>query len=1209
MNAFLKAALVLIVLCVGGLQNASSAQLLQIYSRENYRPRDFYLEDSAWRWLGEKRVLNVAVWQPSISPLDMFTDEGVYEGITADYIWLISQYLGLRVVVHEYANRDEAVAALKNRSVDLLVDPTGKMLPIGNDNGLIATDRIISDNPVLVSARKHGEEVFHYTEGMQLAVSRWYTDYHWLEQRFPHVRIVDFNSDDEALASVAFGNSDFYIGSLVASTYQLDRNYGPYLEVKESYSERDTGGRFVLRQDNTVLLESINRVLAAIPDTQHQLILQQWGERADLWRVGKKISFTSIEQKWLANNAVVKVSVNKFYAPFTVIDDQGHFFGVTADVLRLLQLRTGLRFQSVPAYSVDEMSEEVHQHDAMFMGAISESEERSKNLLFSRPYFSSPFVMVVSAVRGTNVAIAAGNKIAIVKGNALKQTLRSSYPGVQIIEAPNANIAMQWVVEGKVEAAVNNLFSTTYMIDHYFKGQLVIVGQVGQKSAAIRFAVSRDQPELLSILNKGLESISPNNMAVILSKWQTRPDVKLNTWDIYRTQFLLLAGGAAVVTFMSFLWIFYLRREATARKQAKKNLQAQLRFNETLLNSIPIPLYVVDRHGEMVMSNHAWGAFFKINQRDKLNKGIQHADNPLHEVWKWLTPLLGGDEHHNKSDTRTVRLFDGEDEHTIVHYAMTYSRSGAHIEGLICTWMDITEHETLAAALSEAREHAEQANRAKSTFLATMSHEIRTPVSAIIGLLELAVKTSDSQDSDDPVRVAWSSAKTLMGIIGDILDMARIESGRLELSPEWVRTTELLTPVVRIFEGLARQKNLRLRCSLPAVLPYEVFIDPLRIRQVISNLVGNAVKFTEKGGVDIDMDLLPGAESEHALLKISVQDTGKGISPLELKDIFEPWVQAQNGAIQGGSGLGLAICAQLIQMMGGEISMTSQLDQGTKVTFTVPVEQNMARPLLQPTPEMEPSRNLVALRILAVDDHPANRLLLKRQLALLGHQVTEARDGNEGWSLWQSELYEIVITDCSMPGMDGLALTRLIREHQTKPTIILGLTANAWPEERLRCQEAGMDDCLFKPLQLQQLQKILEDAAQRLYPHPMVEVSLENYLNYEGLRNLTQHDEQLMRELLDTTLNSNADDLCTAQECVEREDWRELAVCIHRISGATQIIGANVSAQYCMNLESLCNQDAPSRSEIMQAWEETKIHLDTLNQVIQNWLQVSKKVS
>lgn len=1202
MSTFIRLCFLLAALASAQAFAVNHYQPLQILSRESYAPGGISLNDEAWRWLGEKQSLNVAVWRPAIPPLDMFSAEGHYEGITADYVLLISQYLGVRANVHEYPSREAAIAALKNHTADLVVDPSGKMLPL--DSTLTLSDRFTSDNPVLVHRLQSGNTPFHYKAGQRLAVSQWYVDYGWLAQRFPQARIERFDSDDAALASVAFGDSDFYIGSLVASSYLIDRNYSPYLEVQESYPERDTGSRFVLRKDQDILLNSINRALAAIPDPQHQTILQEWGERADLWQVRKKIAFTTREKAWLAENQSLKVSVNAFYAPFTMIDAGGNFYGVTADVLRLIRLRTGLRFQPTPVDSVQEMQQQVANHDAEFIGAISESAERNKDLLFSRPYFRSPFVLIVNKQSERKKMLTTDDRVAIVRGNALRQVLLAQYPGIDIVEAPNSNLAMQWVIEGKVDAAVNNLFGASYMIDHYFKDHLKVAGRVGNDMEEVRFAVGRDQPELLSILNKSLDSISSSNMSGILSQWQTRPDVQLNTWQLYRTQFWLVAGGAAAIVLTSLLWIFYLRREVAARRQAQTHLHSQLTFNQTLLNSLSVPVYVIDRRGGLALCNHVWRAFFKSSLRDDLAlRQPGHPQSPLYAIWKTMVPLLAANRIPPQGTTNTFTLFDGESERTLLHHAVPYANPQAQIEWLICSWTDITEHEALTRALSEERERAEQANRAKSTFLATMSHEIRTPVSAIIGLLELAVKTAGKEtDTEDPVRVAWESARSLMGLIGDILDMARIESGRLELSPEWVRTADLLTPVVRVFEGVARQKGLRLRCSLPAVLPHEVFVDPLRIRQVISNLVGNALKFTDRGGIDIDMDLLPSPTDDRLLLRIGVQDSGRGIADQEQQGIFEPWVQAKNGGTHQGSGLGLAICAQLVRMMGGEISLVSEIGQGTKVTFSLPVEQQMERPL--PPPDREPKvvERHIALHILAVDDHPANRLLLKRQLAHLGHRVTEAKDGEEGWALWQQERHELVITDCSMPGMDGLALTRLIRERQSQPTIIMGLTANAWPEERKRCQAAGMDDCLFKPLQLPQLQAMLTAAAHVLHSSRQGEVTLEELINYDNLYALANSDKGMVCELLSTTLSSNQQDLTLAQELFELEDWPELAKCIHRISGAAQIIGANRVAQCCFSLEKLCQEPQPDPAEIRVYRDEAVQNVQALNSAIEIWL-------
>lgn len=1067
---------------------ASPPERLQILSQESYQPKAFTLDDSDWRWLGNKRDLNVAVWLPEIPPLSLYTGEGRYEGMIADYIHLIAQYLGLRVNILMFPERDAAMAALADGQVDMVADPSGKAArPHLN---LTSSHNFISDHPVLVHRKNSSGEAFSYRRGMKLAIARWYVDDSWIEENFPGVRIIHYDTDEQALGSVAFEGNDFYVGNLVTTSWLLERNYAHFLSFQQVYPERDTGGHFVMREKDEELLRVVNRTLASIPRTQIQVILQQWSERANLWRVSKQVEFTHAEQKWMARHPKVNVSVNAFYAPFSMIDVNGNFYGVTADVLRLIRLRTGIQFNPVSADSTGEMEKQIDRKQATFIGALSHSEDRTQDLLFTRSYFSSPFVLVERRSTELPATLPAGTRVAVVSKNSLIAELKQHHPGIQIIETANASIAMQLVDDGKADAAVHTLFGASYMIDRYFRDRLKINGRVGNQMAGIAFAVARDQPELQSILNKSLENISPADINSIIDKWQMRPDVRMDTWELYKTQFWLVFSVAGILIITSLLWIYYLRHEIRARQLAQQKLQSQLAHNENLTQ-----------------------------------------------------------------------------------------------------------------ALSEARERAEQANRAKSTFLATMSHEIRTPVSAIIGLLELAVTMPGRQPEDeDPVRVAWESARTLMGLIGDILDMARIESGRLELAPEWVRSTELLPPVVRVFEGLARQKSLRLCCTLPPQLPYHVFIDPLRFRQVLSNLISNAIKFTDRGSINVDMALHPETGTDKAHLRISVIDTGRGISDEEQQDIFDPWVQAKNGQSQSGSGLGLAICAQLVHMMSGEIVMRSHIGQGTQVSFTVPVEQSHKRPEKRLTKTTGEAVRHVPMRILAVDDHPANRMLLRRQLTHLGHHVTEASDGDEAWACWQQTAFDMVITDCSMPGMDGLALTRLIRQ-QSGEVVILGLTANAWPEERTRCQAAGMNDCLFKPLQLPQLQSILNAVMTRVPDGHAVVRSLSELVNYEKLCELSQFDDEMLRELLSVTLQANVDDLQLAEDLRGLQDWPALARCIHRISGAAQIGGAGRAEMACRSLESACLASQPDDAKITLLWQEANAAVKELNQAIDRWLQ------
>ena len=278
---------------------------------------------------------------------------------------------------------------------------------------------------------------------------------------------------------------------------------------------------------------------------------------------------------------------------------------------------------------------------------------------------------------------------------------------------------------------------------------------------------------------------------------------------------------------------------------------------------------------------------------------------------------------------------------TIYHWILPYRDSSGEVQGIIGGWIDISERRQLFDDLRAAKERADEANRAKSTFLATMSHEIRTPMNAVIGMLELTLKRIEHDHPDRPaIDVAYNSAKDLLELIGDILDIARIESGRLSLSPERVNPVEIVASVVRIFDGLAHQKNLSLLVEFhPANPLFDVLLDPMRFKQVLSNLVSNAIKFTERGQVRIVVNLHPTASSEQVLMLMQVQDSGIGISEQDRQQLFEPFAQAENSgqSVRGGAGLGLVISRSLCEAMGGSLQLSSQPGIGTQVQVSLHV--------------------------------------------------------------------------------------------------------------------------------------------------------------------------------------------------------------------------------------------------------------------------------
>lgn len=629
--------------------------------------------------------------------------------------------------------------------------------------------------------------------------------------------------------------------------------------------------------------------------------------------------------------------------------------------------------------------------------------------------------------------------------------------------------------------------------------------------------------------------------------------------------------------------------------------QNQIINNELILRSVTEGICVVDTTGKITYLNFSAAKMFGGENSDLIGQDydsifFQRDD----EIEKLTCPISFALTEGETSHVNTETFFRLGGESFLVEYVCVPLVENEQIVGAVITFQDITERREIETAIAQARDSALETANTKAAFLANMSHEIRTPLNGIIGTTDLLLDSDLNQEQQQYAEMLKTSADSLLEIVNNILDFSKIEAGKRELEAIDFNLHQVIENVVTFFTILARKKNLHISFLIEENVPAQLHGDSNQLRQILNNLISNAVKFTETGEITIRVSNQD-ENSERVLLNFTVSDTGIGIDEEAQKKLFQPFMQADVSTTRkfGGTGLGLAICKQIVELLQGEIGVKSEMGEGSHFWFTAIFQVQSPK-----SKTRSPKSEVRTLKILVAEDNPINRQLTQTMLEQSGFESEIAENGLEAVKAASEKKYDLILMDCQMPEMDGFEAAVAICQQTSKENRpkIIALTANAATGERERCLKAGMDDYLCKPITKEDLRETIEkhfhtkilkktlDFKRELVQHRLTKIidaeTLKHFLEIES-----NGEENFAVEMLEIFCNHTEKKLLELKKDLHNRDAKAIKQTAHNLIGSSSSIGISSLVQLSENLESAVETNE---------WEQIKRHIASISQKFEN---------
>ncbi len=1013
-------------------------------------------EEKAWiikhpvvRYGGEK------AWPP----YDFVDKTGKHVGLSHDFLELISKYSGLKFQ-SVIANWDELLAKTKARNIDLLpvlYDPEDR-------HDYITFTRPYQTALSYFFVHEAAKvSTFEDLDYKTLAIPKGYGQIDLLKQKYPKIKILETANIETAIQAVIERKADALFETYSVISYYLKHyNINAIRPFKAMPAAETQNLAMAVRKDLPILLSIIQKSLAAISEHEKQLINDKWiGNQVNQEKEDEQFKLTDTELQWLSSHPVIRLAGDPNWLPYEGFDSKSHYIGMVADYLKLLEKKLQIKFDIVPTRTWTESIEKIKRGD---VDMLSETIDSDLQLHFTQAYLYSPVVIIMRDQEDyvDNINQISQQRIALIKDYGYNPTIIRSYPTINFSEANTIQEGLTAVSTGQIDALLCTLAQASFIISSQGINNVRIVGKT-VFTTKLGFGLRKDFAPLMPMLNKALSSISESEKRDISDRWGKDRFVTKNNY-------LLIAKIIGFFLLLLLLALFWNRRLSKEINRRKLSEAQVIKLNQRLAlatDLVSLGVWELDLQGDQPHFSY-----------DENVHNIYDDTEKQRITWEeWATKYLHPDDRELLKQTMAKLHSEGGQlhlEYRIIRpdgqvrtiycgcFATKINGKLAKVTGV--NW-DITARKLIEQDLEKAKLQAENANLAKSQFLANMSHEIRTPLNAIIGFTDLLNEQVTDNKLKSFVKTIQTAGRNLLSLINDILDLSKIEAGKLHIELKPCNPHDLFAELGQLFLMNMKVKNLDLILDIDPNIPPNLILDATRLRQVLFNLVGNAVKFTEVG--NIRLRARPANEDgirSKVDLYIDVEDTGIGIPKDKQAFIFAEFeqVEGQDAQKYGGTGLGLSISKRLTELMGGEISLTSELGSGS--TFTIHLKDVDVSSLALQHELAKPNQpvHFLPARILVADDVEDNRNLLKACFTGTALTLVTVNNGLEAVNAVKKGNIDLVLMDIRMPVMDGYQATAQIKTFSTIP--VVALTASVMQDEHERLKSDQFDGYLRKPV-------------------------------------------------------------------------------------------------------------------------------------------------